>query len=436
MSPKLSLAEVSKPKLLSAVLDLNRGEFQLDSHALPLAPTAFRLAAYFVQNHGRLLAKDELVKAVWPNVFVTDDSLVQCVAQLRTALGDHGQRLIKTVRGRGYIFDGLVPVSPPAVSTPAMPASARQAGAAQQHIQFCTSFDGVQIAYARVGRGPALVEVGTWINHLESDWDSPVWSSRLRRLASCNQLLRFDCRGCGMSDRTAKDFSFGAMLRDLEAVVDAVALDCFALSAPCGGAAVAIAYAARHPKRVSSLVLYGPFARGRLAGNPSEQQREEAAVMRKLVEIGWGRENPVFREVFTRLFIPDCTPQQYQWFTELQHTTTSPENAARLIAAYETVDVSNLLDQIQCPTLVFHSREDSRVPFEQGRLIAARIKGARFIPLESRNHILLEEDPAWQQFVDELQKFVNQHAALPHQPAQGKPSQARVIKHLKVAAMR
>jgi DNA-binding winged helix-turn-helix (wHTH) protein/pimeloyl-ACP methyl ester carboxylesterase len=415
-----------------ATLDIDRGELRMGNKVLALRPKAFRLLLYFAQNPGRLLTKNALMANIWPNAVVTDDSLTQCVAQLRTAVGDTDQHAIKTVRGRGYIFDAELPMA----ALSASPAKTGEIGAKQQQIRFCTSFDGVQLAFATVGQGPHLVEVGTWINHLESDWDSPVWSSRLHRLASLNQLLRYDCRGCGMSDHVAADFSFEAMLGDLEAVVDAAALDRFALSAPCGGAAVAIAYAARHPKRVSSLVLYGPFARGRLAGSPSALQCEEAAVMRKLIEIGWGRENPVFREVFTRLFIPDCTPQQYQWFTELQRITTSPENAARLTGTYESVDVRGLLGEIQCPTLVFHSRYDARVPFEQGRLIASGIKGARLIPLESRNHILLEQDPAWRQLLDEMQKFVNQTADLPIQTAQAEPVQARAIKHLKVAAMR
>lgn len=252
-----------------------------------------------------------------------------------------------------------------------------------------------------------MVEVGTWINHLEADWDSPVWRSRLQALASKNQLIRYDCRGCGLSDRQVPEFSFELALGDLEAVVNAADLDRFSLFGSSQGAGVAIAYAARHPERVKNMVLYGAFARGRLARNPSEQDRREAQAMRQLIEIGWGRSNPAFRQIFTSMLIPDSTPEQYQWFTELQRTSTSPENAAQLIAAYETMDVADLLRQVRCPTLVIHSRGDPRVPLQEGRYIAAHIEGARFITLESRNHILLEQEPAWQQFLDELQAFVN-----------------------------
>ena len=421
-------------------LDLDREELRVNGQTLPLRPKAFLLMAHFAQRPGCLITKDALVNAVWPDVVVTDDSLTQCVAQLRAALGDGDQRLIKTVRGRGYIFDADVTDNSagnsPGVATPAVPTAPLKTGATQQQIRFCTSFDGVQLAYSSVGEGAPLVEVGTWINHLEADWNSPVWRFRLKTLAAKNQLVRYDCRGCGLSDRATVDFSFEARIKDLEHVVDAVGLDHFTLSGASQGAGIAIAYAARHPKRVSKLVLYGPIARGRLADNPAEQVREEAQAMHKLVQLGWGRQNPAFRQIFTSLFIPDSTPEQYQWFTELQRTSTSAENASQLIVASDTMDVSELIGQIQCPTLVLHSRGDARVPFEQGRFVATRIKGARFVPLDSQNHILLEQEPALQQFLDELQAFVNQTADLPGQLAPSGPVQARAIKHLKVAAIR
>ena len=296
-------------------------------------------------------------------------------------------------------------------------AAAQQHRAVAQTIRFCTTQDEVQLAYGVSGIGSPLVEVGTWINHLEADWDSPVWRSRLRTLASKSQLVRYDCRGCGLSDRQVPGFSFELALSDLETVVDAAGLEYFSLFGSSQGAGVAIAYAALHPQRVKNMVLYGAFARGRLACNPSEQDRKEAQAMRQLIEIGWGRANPAFRQIFTSMLIPDSTPEQYQWFTELQRTSTSPENAAHLIAAYETMDISDLLSQVQCPTLVIHSRGDPRVPLDEGRYIAGHIQGAHFITLESKNHILLEQEPAWQQFLDELQAFVHQNDSLPQLPA-------------------
>ena len=202
-------------------------------------------------------------------------------------------------------------------------------------IRFCKASDGVRIAYATTGRGPAMIEVSTWLNHLEFDWQSPVWRPRLVEMAKNYTMTRYDGRGCGLSDRTVEDLSFDANLRDLEAVADAAGYKRFVLLGCCQGSGLAIAYAARHPERVSNLVLYGAFARGRLKRNPSAQDLEEASMMLKLVELGWGRENPAFRQVYTTLFIPESTPEQFSWFTDLQRMSTSAENAVGLIKGFE-----------------------------------------------------------------------------------------------------
>ena len=278
-------------------------------------------------------------------------------------------------------------------------------------IRFCRSFDGVRIAYSQAGRSPPMVEVATWLNHLEHDWKSPVWAPRLTELSKHFALTRYDSRGCGLSDRNVENLSFGASLSDLEAVVDAIDLKRFALLGCCQGSGVAIAYAARHPERVSHLILYGAFARGRLRRNPSAQEVDEANVMLKLVELGWGRDNPAFREVYTTLFIPDSKPEQYHWFTDLQRISTSPENAVNLIRAFDGMDVSDLLPNIRTPTLVLHSRNDSRVPFAEGQLVASSIPNSEFVPLESRNHILLNNQPAWRQFFDEITRFARGRGA-------------------------
>jgi pimeloyl-ACP methyl ester carboxylesterase/DNA-binding CsgD family transcriptional regulator len=258
-----------------------------------------------------------------------------------------------------------------------------------------------------------MIEVATWLNHLEFDWQSPVWRPRLVEMAKNYTMARYDGRGCGLSDRTVKDLSFDANLRDLEAVADASGFERFVLLGCCQGSGLAIAYAARHPERVSNLILYGAFARGRLKRNPSAQDIEEANMMLKLVELGWGRENPAFRQVYTTMFIPDSTPEQFRWFTDLQRMSTSPENAVELIKGFDAMDVTDLLQKVSCPTLVLHARNDARVPFGEGRMIASSIVDAEFVPLESRNHILLEHQPAWKQFLAEIDRFVH---------GQGKPS--------------
>jgi pimeloyl-ACP methyl ester carboxylesterase/DNA-binding CsgD family transcriptional regulator len=273
-------------------------------------------------------------------------------------------------------------------------------------IRFCKSSDGVSIAHATTGRGPAMIEVSTWLNHLEFDWQSPIWRPRLIEFAKNYTMARYDNRGCGLSDRSVKDLSFDANLRDLEAVADAVGFQRFILLGCCQGSSLAIAYAARHPERVSNLVLYGAFARGRMKRDPSAQDRDEANTMLKLVELGWGRENPAFRQVYTTLFIPDSTREQYQWFSDMQRMSTSSDIAVGLIRGFDAMDVSELLPEINCPTLVMHARNDARVPFGEGRMIASSIRGAEFVSLESRNHILLEHQPAWKQFFTEIARFV------------------------------
>lgn len=278
-------------------------------------------------------------------------------------------------------------------------------------IRFCKSFDGVRLAYTRSGSGPAMLEVATWLNHLEHDWKSPVWGPRLAELTAHYTLTRYDGRGCGLSERNVKDLTFDACLHDLEAVVDAAGLKQFILLGCCQGTGLAIAYAARHPDRISHLILYGAFARGRLKRNPSPADIDEANMMLKLVELGWGRDNAAFRQVYTTLFIPESKPDQYRWFSELQRMSTSAENAVSLIRGFDSMDVTEQMPQVRSATLVLHARNDSRVPFAEGHLVASSIPHAEFVPLESRNHILLGQQPAWRQFFIEVGRFVREHPA-------------------------
>jgi pimeloyl-ACP methyl ester carboxylesterase/DNA-binding CsgD family transcriptional regulator len=277
---------------------------------------------------------------------------------------------------------------------------------ASQQIRFCTSADGVRIAYASSGSGPPLVKVGTWMTHVELDWESSVWRPMLRELSRDHTFIRYDARGCGLSDREVEDISVEAWVRDLEAVADAAGIARFPLLGYSQGGAIAIAYAARHPERVSHLVLHGAFARGRLARAPSPQEREDAETMIKLAEIGWGKDDPAYRQFFTTQFIPDSTLEQQRWWNELQRATISPANAARFMRATSLIDVTGLAPRVSCPTLVMHSKSEMRIPLEEGRLIAALIPGARFVPLESRNHVLLEHEPAWERWLEAVRDFL------------------------------
>ncbi len=275
----------------------------------------------------------------------------------------------------------------------------------QQQIRFCTTPDGVQIAYALAGEGPPLVRVLNWMTHLEFDWNSPVWRHWSNELARDHTLVRYDGRGCGLSDWEADEFSLAAWVQDLETVVDALGFQRFPLLGLCRGAAIAVAYAAKHPERVSRLILYGGYARGRFKrGGP--EQAEKARMLLKLVELGWGQDNPAFRQVYTTLFIPDGTAEQVQWFNDLQRISTAPQIAAQMQAAAYELDVSDLARRVRVPTLVLHAQGDALIPFAEGRSLATLIPGAQFVPLDSRNHILLEHEPAWQQFLSEIRRFL------------------------------
>jgi len=278
--------------------------------------------------------------------------------------------------------------------------------AIDQQIRFCTSSDGVGIAYATSGSGPPLVKAANWLSHLEFDGRSPVWRHWIRELSRYHTLVRYDERGCGLSDWNVDEFSLDAWVRDLEAVVDGLELERFPLLGISQGGPIAIAYATRHPERVSHLILHGSYARGVLHRGLSDQEREEREVMASLIRVGWGKDHPAFRQVFTSLFIPDGTTEQTQWFNELQRVSSTPENAARLFAAFSILDVRELAPQVRAPTLVLHGTGDMRIPFAEGRLLASLVPGARFVPIESRNHLILESEPGWPRFLREVRSFL------------------------------
>lgn len=277
----------------------------------------------------------------------------------------------------------------------------------KQTIRFCTSIDGARIAYATMGKGPPLVWGPHFLTHLEFDLRSPVWRPWLVELSRHNTFIRYDGRGCGLSDRDVADFSFDTSVADLTAVVDAARLDRFALFGTSQGSAAAIAYAAQHPERVTQLAIYGGYARGPMKRNPTPEQVRAARAALELVELGWGLENPAYRQMFTSIFIPDATPAQAAWFNEQERTCATPATAARLIASFGPIDVTDLAPKAQCPTLVLHVRSDSRVPFDEGRMVASLIPGARFVPLEGRNHVLLEGEPAFTQMFSALHDFLH-----------------------------
>ncbi len=278
----------------------------------------------------------------------------------------------------------------------------------KQSIGFCRARDGVRIAYATVGTGPPLVKAANWLNHLELDWNSPIWGRTFAACARGRTFIRYDERGNGLSDWEVRDISFEAFVRDLETVVDALGLDRFPLLGISQGGAVCVEYAVRHPERVSGLILIAAYATGwRIGASPEEQARREAVLT--LTRHGWGGPNPAYRRIFSQTFMPDSSPADLEWFDEFQRQCTSPENAVRFQEAFGHIDVRASLPRVTAPTIVFHARADQRISMEQGRELAIGIPGAEFVPLDSKNHILLGHEPAWLECVRRAGDFLDAH---------------------------
>lgn len=384
-------------------LDPARRELSADGRAVEVEPQVFDLLVYLIRNRDRVVSKDDLIAGVWNGRIVSDSTLDSRINAARKALGDNGQRqqFIRTVTRKGFRF--IVPVEEAAA--PVDVASERAAASPKQDISFCRSTDGVGIACATVGAGPPLLKAANWLTHVEYDWGSPAWKPFLHWLAERHRLIRYDGRGTGLSDRDVSDISFDAFVQDFETVVNAANFERFAVLGISQAAAVAIDYVARHPERVSKLVLLGAYAQGRKRRG-SESEAERAETFLSMLRQGWGDENSAFMRAFASMFIPSGSPEQIKWVAELQRVTTSAENALRIRNACDDIDVLALLPQVRVPTLVLHCRHDGVVPLEQGRLLAASIPNARFVTLESDNHVLLSGEPAWPRFLDEIEAFL------------------------------
>ena len=384
-------------------LDVREHRLSRGAEVIPLRLKVFDTLRVLVENAGRLVTKQELLDTVWPETTVEENNLNHNVSVLRKALGDRatGQQYIETVPRVGYRF-----VAPVEAAVQQRTHSTPSAATPRQEIRYCTTSDGVRLAYATVGNGPPLVKASNWLTHLDFEWGSPIWRHWYAALSSHHCLLRYDERGNGMSQRDIPDVSFETWVRDLETVVDAAGLDRFPLLGISRGGPIAIAYAVKHPERVTHLVLYGAFAAGlNHIGKPHELEARRALV--SLIRLGWGLSNPAFCKTFTCRFIPEATPEHERWFDELQRVSTSPENAARLMERDDDIDVRPLLSQVKTPTLVIHSDRDRAVPAAEGRLLAAEIPNARYVSLPSANHLMLEEEPAWPLFLEEMNRFLD-----------------------------
>jgi pimeloyl-ACP methyl ester carboxylesterase/DNA-binding winged helix-turn-helix (wHTH) protein len=399
------------------VFDTDRRELRRGSDAIAVEPQVFDLLEYLIRNRERVVTKDDLIKAVWNGRIISESALGTRINQARAAIGDNGdeQRLIRTLRRKGVRFVGAVCevasdscggtlAAEPSMgaAVPVVPASAPP-----QEVRFCRTADGVNLAMMTSGDGLPLVRTGTWLSHVEQDRDVSLWTPLFTTLAKRFRLVRYDPRGCGLSDWDVAEISFEACVRDLGTVVDALGLQRFALLGVSQGAAVSIAYAARHPERVSRLVLSGGRPVGwRRRGDAAEMAVDDAFTT--LIRHGWGQDNPAFRQVFAARNWPDATAEELRSLTDLQRLTTSPENAIRIRRAHGEADVRPLLAQVRAPTLVLHSRNDAANPLELGLMLAREIPNARLVTVESRNHIPLPREPAWPVYLDALCTFLEE----------------------------
>jgi pimeloyl-ACP methyl ester carboxylesterase/DNA-binding winged helix-turn-helix (wHTH) protein len=384
---------------------LEVGERRLlrEGELVPLLGKAFDTLVLLVEGANALQKQHVLMDRLWPDVAVEQNNLQQNVSLVRRALANARGVEIETVRGQGYRLNAAVREDAPFPQATAQPAGASSG----QSMHFCTAKDGARLAYGRSGDGPPLVKAASWLSHLEHDWGSPVWKHWLARLSRDHELVRYDARGNGLSDRKPPAISFAEFVYDLGAVFDAAGVRRAPLLGISQGAAVSVAYAARNPDRVSALVLIGGCVRGwRTKGHAELASSFEALML--LMRQGWGKEHAAFRQIFTTTFFPDATREQMDWFNELQRRTASPETAVAMLSALGDVDVRECLSRIDVPTLVVHSQGDAVVPFSDGVELAAGIRGARFLPLDSKNHVLLESEPAWSRFERELGDFLRQ----------------------------
>jgi DNA-binding winged helix-turn-helix (wHTH) protein/pimeloyl-ACP methyl ester carboxylesterase len=393
-------------------LDVERRELRSGSTLIPIEPKVFDLLEFLICNRDRVVTRDDLVAAVWGRRVVSDSAIAVRINAARHAIGDDGerQRWIRTIPRKGFRFIGNVREEnsfPPGDS----PSNTRQQIAGhvpqEQTITFCRTTDGVNLAVASVGRGKPVVSTPTWATHLEYDWESPARAALWRRLADRFQLIRYDARGFGLSDRDVSEMSFATFQRDLQAVVESLHLDSYALFAISQGTATAIAHTALNPTRVSKLVLHGGFALGRnKRGSPKDAELAKAWIA--MMRAGWGDDDSALLRIFSSAWLPGASAEQIKWYATMLRKSTSRDIAIRSRAVADEIDVVGLLPKVITPTLVLHCRHDTSVPFDQGRRMAALIPNAKFVSLDSENHVPLPREPAWQAFVGEIEAFLAQ----------------------------
>lgn len=393
-------------------LDPGLGQLRCDGQPVRIEPRALALLCYLVAHRDRVVSKNELLATVWGGEFVSDAALATGLRSVRLAIGDTGgqQRLIRTVHRRGYQFVAPTAKMPAEPAEPAEPVATAEvavdaASWSRDVIRFCRTADGTRIAWAATGEGPPLVRSANWLSQMDLERTVPEFTHWFEGLTRGRRLIRYDERGYGLSDWST-GFTLDEWIEDLDAVADAAGLDSFPLLGVSQGGALAVAYAARRPDRVSRLVLNAAYARGRLAQARTADERDEAALDLKLTLAGWHAQNHSYQRFFGSQFFADDTPEKWDAFTSFQRRSVSAANGARFLEEQSRLDVADLAQQVRCPTLIVHSRDDPRIPLSQATDLAELIPDSRLVVLDGRNHLLTADEPAWPRFLDELYGFL------------------------------
>jgi DNA-binding winged helix-turn-helix (wHTH) protein/pimeloyl-ACP methyl ester carboxylesterase len=389
------------------VLDAERRELRSGPRLIAIEPQVFDLLEFLIRHRDRVVSRDDLLAAVWQGRIVSDSAIAARVNAARRAVGDTGdqQRWIRTVSRKGFRFVGDVhEESGSAATAPTGSAPSPADSTRGQEITFCRTTDGVNLAMACVGQGTPLVRVSHWMTHVQYDWQSPIRTPLLHFLADRYRLIRYDGRNNGLSDWDVADVSFEAQQLDLETVVDALGLSSYALLGASQGAPISIAHAVRYPERVSKMILHGGYALGRNKRGPRKGFDVKGYL--RLMREGWGDEHSAFQKVLSTIYLPNASAEQIKWLADLQRVASSPENTVRRRMVLDRIDIVDLLPRVTTPTLVTHCRYDNLVPFDEGRRLATLIPNARFVALESENHVPLPGEPAWPRFIGEIEAFL------------------------------
>jgi DNA-binding winged helix-turn-helix (wHTH) protein/pimeloyl-ACP methyl ester carboxylesterase len=393
------------------VLDSERRELRSGSALIPIEPQVFDILDFLIRNRDRVVSKDDLLTAIWGGRLVSDSAIAARINAARRALGDSGeqQHWIRTIARKGFRFVGDVSEDVGSRSlTSGAKAPDQQAPngiSRDQEITFCRTKDGVDLAIASAGRGMPLVRPCRWFTHVEHEWHNPFRADLYHFLADRFRLIRYDGRCNGLSDWDVADVSFEALQHDLDTVVDALGLRSYALLGISQGSSLSIAHAVRYPERVSKMVLHGGYALGWSKRAP--RRGLDVKTFLTLMREGWGDEHSAFQKMLCTGMLPNASAEMIRWLAELQRAASSPENTVRLRGTFDEIDVIALLPEVSVPTLVMHCRHDNLVPFEEGRRIATLIPNAKFVSLESENHVPLPGEPAWQKFIAEMEAFLS-----------------------------